>query len=157
RKYGIEFVEMPTPTDEQVVERIGERLLVCLEDRWRNLTPGEQSRTGRLDRVAALLGESENGRQLMGMLRADLYRETFNATQHGPDGKRTEAPATQGKEGKGKEAQKKEPRKEGEKKEGRKSKSAPAKEAPAKEDAEPQEGGETKKKKKRRRPRKKSD
>lgn len=159
RKYGIEFVEMPTPTDEQVVERIGERLLVCLEDRWRNLTPGEQSSTGRLERVAALLGESENGRQLMGMLLADLYRETFNAPQSGPDGKRTEAPATQGQ---GKEAQKKEQRKEGEKKEGEKkeggkSKSAPAKEAPAKEDAEPQEGGEAKKKKKRRRPRKKSD
>lgn len=93
RKYGIEFVEMPTPTDEQVAERIGERLLICLEDRWRNLTAGEQSRTARLEPVVASFGESENGRQLMAMLLADLYRETFNAPQSGPEGKVVEETA----------------------------------------------------------------
>ena len=88
RKYGIEFVELPTPTEEQVVERIGERLTIHLEDRWRALTPGEQKRTARLESVVNSLGESEDGRNLLAMLLADLYRITFNAPQQGPESKK---------------------------------------------------------------------
>ena len=47
RKYGIDFVELPTPTEEQVADRIGERLTIHLEDRWRGLKPGEQKRIAR--------------------------------------------------------------------------------------------------------------
>lgn len=91
RKYGVEFVEMPTPTDEQVVERIGERLLVHLEDGWRVLTPGAQKRIARLEPIVASLCDNENGRHLVAMLLADLYGKTFNAPPSVPDGKTGEA------------------------------------------------------------------
>ena len=93
RKYGIEFVEMPTPTEEQVAERIGERLTIHLEERWRSLTPGVQNRMARFESVVKSLSESEDERMLLAMLLADLYQETFNAPQKGPDGKVRELPS----------------------------------------------------------------
>lgn len=95
RKYGIEFVELPAPTDEQVTERIGERLAITLEDRWRNLTPGEQKRTARLESLVKSLCESEEERMLLAMLLADIYRDTFNVPRTGPIGSKKEEPQRQ--------------------------------------------------------------
>ena len=125
RKYGIEFVEMPTPTEEHVVERIGERLSIYLEERWRNLTPGEQNRTARLESVVRSLCDSEEERMLLAMLLADLYRDTFNAPLSGPEGKRQESSRPDqnrensgGSEGEGDEARKKKRRRRKKKTEG---------------------------------------
>ncbi len=98
RKYGIEFVELSTPTEEQVVERIGERLTIHLEDRWRGLTPGEQKRIGRFTSVVSSLAESEDEKMLLGTLLADLYQKTFNAPQSGPGKREKEVKANTTKE-----------------------------------------------------------
>ncbi|MGE3802867.1 MAG: helicase-related protein, partial [Candidatus Kapaibacterium sp.] len=85
RKYGIEFVEMPTPTEDQVAERIGERLTIHLEERWRSLTAALQTSVGRFELVVKSLSETEEKQSLLAMLLADLYQETFNASQNGPE------------------------------------------------------------------------
>ena len=83
RKYGIEFVEMPTPTEDQVAERIGERLTIHLEERWRSLTSAVQTNMSRFELVVKSLSETEEGQSLLAMLLADLYQATFNASQIG--------------------------------------------------------------------------
>ena len=79
RKYGIEFVEMPTPTEEQLVERIGERLTILLEDRMRELPPSVKKRLARFDSVVSALAENDDERLLLAMLLHDLYQTTYNA------------------------------------------------------------------------------
>lgn len=77
RAYKIDFVEMETPTEEQVVERIGERLTIILEDELRDLSDAERKDAELLRELADQLLEGEPGRGSMAMLLDDLYREEF--------------------------------------------------------------------------------
>ncbi len=77
RAYKIDFVQMDTPTEEQVVERIGERMTILLEDQLRGLSDQEQADAEALRVVADELLEGENGPKAMAMLLDDLYREEF--------------------------------------------------------------------------------
>lgn len=79
RKYEIEFVEMPTPTEEQVVERTGERLSIYLEDRWRKQTAVQQEYCAGLEPLAQRLSGHQDEHLLLAMLLADVYRQRFNA------------------------------------------------------------------------------
>ena len=77
RAYKIDFVEMETPTEDQVVERIGERLTIILEDELRDLSESEREDAEKLRALANQLLESEDGPKAMAMLLDDLYREEF--------------------------------------------------------------------------------
>ncbi len=77
RAYKIDFVEMETPTEEQVVERIGERMTILLEDQLRGLSEQERSDAEALTNLANVLLETEEGPKSMAMLLDDLYREEF--------------------------------------------------------------------------------
>jgi ATP-dependent RNA helicase DeaD len=80
RKYSFEFVEMPMPTDQDVEERIFERTVVLLEDRFRTKTTRAQKlRIKRFERLVQALAETEDERGILAMMLDDLYHENFHA------------------------------------------------------------------------------
>jgi ATP-dependent RNA helicase DeaD len=82
RKYSFEFVEMPMPTEQDVEERIFERTVVLLEDRFRAKTSRAQKlRIKRFERLVQTLAETEDERGILAMMLDDLYHETFHAAR----------------------------------------------------------------------------
>ena len=79
RKYSFDFVEMPTPTEEDVEARIFERTVVLLEDRYRaKTTRAQKLRIKRFERLVQQLAETEDERGILAMMLDDLYHETFH-------------------------------------------------------------------------------
>ncbi len=77
RTYKIGFVELEVPTEAQVVERIGERVVIWLEDRLRDLDEVEADEADNLLPFIADLAESDDGPDMLAVLLDDLYRERF--------------------------------------------------------------------------------
>jgi ATP-dependent RNA helicase DeaD len=129
RKYSFEFVEMPMPTEQDVEERIFERTIVLLEDRYRSKTSRAQKlRIKRFERLVQTLSDTEDERGILAMMLDDLYHETFHAAppaaQVGPHEPPQSAPA-ESRGGRTDEAR------------GRKKASSAPKEAPRREKTEP--------------------
>ena len=79
RKYDIEFDKPPVPTDEQVAERVSQRLVVLLEEELRNKTRMERERMQRFVPLAQrLIAEEEP--ELLAMLLDEYYHESLHAT-----------------------------------------------------------------------------
>lgn len=79
RRYNIEFVELPAPTADEVSQRMGERLTIVLEDRFRTgITRMERERMKRFLVLAKNLAESDDESMLLAMLLDSLYHETFH-------------------------------------------------------------------------------
>ncbi|MEP7220812.1 MAG: DEAD/DEAH box helicase, partial [Bacteroidota bacterium] len=144
RKYNVEFVELPTPTQEEAEARMAERLTVVMEDRFRaGVTRIQRERMKRFSSLIKSLSENDDERMLLAMLLDDLYHDTFHKTSVSapePEPVREErrvAPAPQRQE------RREEPRPERQE--------APRQEGEPQEDGEPPVEGAKKKKKKRKR------
>ena len=78
KQYGIEFMERPCPTDEDVTAVISERTTVLLEAKLRDR---DKLKTERMQRFAPLVkewAEGEEGLALMAMLLDDFYQESLH-------------------------------------------------------------------------------
>ncbi|MDB5034545.1 MAG: box helicase domain protein [Chlorobi bacterium] len=81
RKYNVEFVELPTPTQEEAETRMAERLTVVMEDRFRaGVTRIQRERMKRFSSLIKSLSENDDERMLLAMLLDDLYHDTFHKT-----------------------------------------------------------------------------
>jgi ATP-dependent RNA helicase DeaD len=79
RKFNIEFVELPTPTQTDVENRMAERLTVLLENRFHNSTRLQRERMKRFDPLIRALSESEDERMVLNMLLDEIYHQEFHA------------------------------------------------------------------------------
>jgi ATP-dependent RNA helicase DeaD len=85
RKFNIEFVELPTPTQEDVEKRMAERLTILLENRYRDTTTRMvRERMKRFDNLTRELCEADDERNLINMLLDDLYHQEFHAAPQKP-------------------------------------------------------------------------
>jgi len=79
KQYGIEFLERPCPTDEDVTAVISERTTVLLEAKLRDR---DKLKTERMQRFAPLVKEwadnEEDGITLMAMLLDDFYQQSLH-------------------------------------------------------------------------------
>jgi ATP-dependent RNA helicase DeaD len=139
RKFGIDFVELPIPTQEEVEQRIAERVMVILEDRFRRKSSRAlRDRIARFEPLVRAMAEGEQG-SLLAMLLDDIYHNEFHAARM-PEAEPEPAPAPQ-------------PRKSGGQSSGGQSSAAQSSDA----QGEAAVGDGEKKKKKRRRRGKKSE
>jgi ATP-dependent RNA helicase DeaD len=79
RKFNIEFVELPTPTQTDVENRMAERLTVLLENRFHNSTRLQRERMKRFDPLIRALSEREDERMVLNMLLDEIYHQEFHA------------------------------------------------------------------------------
>jgi ATP-dependent RNA helicase DeaD len=80
RKFGVEFVEMPMPTQEEVEQRVAERMTILLEGRFRNTTTRlQRERIKRFEPLVRSLAESDDERSILAMLLDDIYHQEFHA------------------------------------------------------------------------------
>ena len=68
KRFGIPFMGKPTPTEEDVQQRITERLLARLEARQRDMNSAQRERARRFGRLLDQMLEHEHGRELQLML-----------------------------------------------------------------------------------------
>ncbi len=85
KRYEIDMDWRDIPTDDEVATRVGERLVVLLEQRLREKSNLERERLRRFIGVAKRLVE-EGEPELLAMLLDDLYHESLHATdtERGP-------------------------------------------------------------------------
>lgn len=85
RRFNFEFVEMPMPSEQDVEDRIFERTVVLLEDRFRSKTTRAQKlRIKRFEGLVQTLSDTEDERGILAMMLDDLYHETFHAATPAP-------------------------------------------------------------------------
>ncbi len=80
RKYGIDLVERPLPTDEDVQRVVAERAIALLEAKLRDRDKLQVERMQRFLPLARELAESDDSLQALAMLIDDYYQEAM----HGP-------------------------------------------------------------------------
>ncbi len=78
KRYAIQLLERPLPSDEDVERVVSERIITLLEARMRNRDRLQTERMQRFLPLAHSLGESEEP-DLLAMLLDDFYQETFHA------------------------------------------------------------------------------
>jgi len=79
-RYEIDFDWRTVPTDEEVAQRVGERLIVLLEERLRNKTNIERERAKRFVPVIRRLVQ-EGEPELLAMLLDEVYHDSLHATE----------------------------------------------------------------------------
>ncbi len=79
--YGVEFHEMPMPTDEDVAQIVSERAVAILEAQLRSRDRLKIERMQRFMPLAQSLGEDPDGRPLLAMLLDDYYHQNFYETE----------------------------------------------------------------------------
>jgi ATP-dependent RNA helicase DeaD len=84
KRFGIEFVERPVPTDEDVARIVSERVTALLEARLRARDTLEQERMQRFLPLARNLAESEDELRLLAMLLDDVYQRSLHEPQAHP-------------------------------------------------------------------------
>ncbi len=85
KKYGIDFEERPTPTDDDVTAIVSERTTVLLEAAQRER---DKLKTERMQRFIPLVREwanDEEGLELMAMLLDDYYQQSLHAPPPQPE------------------------------------------------------------------------
>lgn len=80
KRYGIDFQERETPTEEDVAAVVAERATVLLEAQLRERDNIKEERMARFLPLVQQLAADEDGRSLLAMLVDDLYQQT----QHNP-------------------------------------------------------------------------
>jgi ATP-dependent RNA helicase DeaD len=78
KRYAIQLLERPLPSDADVERVVSERIITLLEARMRNRDRLQTERMQRFLPLARSLGESEEP-DLLAMLLDDFYQETFHA------------------------------------------------------------------------------
>jgi ATP-dependent RNA helicase DeaD len=79
-KYEVDFDWREVPTDDEVATRVGERLVVLLEEQLREKTNLERERLRRFIPVARRLVE-EGEPELLAMLLDEIYHESLHAAE----------------------------------------------------------------------------
>ena len=75
RHYKIEIRQMPAPTDDDVSDAVGARMMIMLEARYRTLTGLQRERAKRLAPLVRSMAADEESLNLLGMLLDSSYRE----------------------------------------------------------------------------------
>ncbi len=78
RRYSVDFVELPMPTQDELETRLAERLIVVLEDRHRGAKRLERERLKRFVSLVKSLSESDEEISLLAMILDDLYHRNFH-------------------------------------------------------------------------------
>lgn len=78
RRYSVDFVELPMPTQEELEIRLAERLIVVLEDRYRGAKRLERERLKRFVSLVKALSENDEEISLLAMILDDLYHRNFH-------------------------------------------------------------------------------
>ncbi len=89
KKYNINFLERPMPTDEDVARLVAERTTVLLEAHLRERDRLQVERMQRFLPLAQTLSQNEDELALIAMLLDDYYQQTL----HAPIAQPTEPPA----------------------------------------------------------------
>ncbi|MBK8910752.1 MAG: DEAD/DEAH box helicase [Chlorobi bacterium] len=92
RRYNVDFVEMKLPTQEEMEQRIAERLINLLEERMRKITKQvHRERIARFEALVKGLSQTEDEWLLVAMLLDELYQKEFHAATAtaGPTSKAT--------------------------------------------------------------------
>lgn len=79
KRYEIEMIEMPLPTDEDVEAVVTERLTTLLEARLRDRDSLQAERSRRFIPLARSLAENEDESAIMAMLLDDYYQQMLHA------------------------------------------------------------------------------
>lgn len=143
RRYQVDFVELPMPTQEEVEARLAERLIVALDDRYRGARRLERERMKRFVSLVRSLAETDDEVSLLAMLLDDLYHRTFHL-------KRTQGPTILSPQEPRRDPPRSAPEPSGSAGDGHPNEPSTA-------IVEGEEGGERKKKKRRRRKKKRGD
>jgi len=143
RRYQVDFVELPMPTQEEVEARLAERLIVALDDRYRGARRLERERMKRFVSLVRSLAETDDEVSLLAMLLDDLYHRTFHL-------KRTQGPTIPSQQDPPRDSPRPAPEPSRPAGDGRSNEPSTA-------TAEGENGGERKKKKRRRRKKKRGD
>ncbi len=85
KRFSIEMVERPNPTEEEVETIVSQRLVNILESKLRGLDRVQQERLHRFLPLAQKLAEQDESRPLVGMLLEELYRQTLHAPPPQPE------------------------------------------------------------------------
>lgn len=163
RKFKIDFVELAIPTQEEVEQRIAERVVVLLEERYRQQSPrAKRDRVQRFEPLVRTIAANDEQLALLAMLLDDIYHNEFHAAQmpasepaHEPERRPSEKQQRPSEKQERRSSEKQEQR-SSEKSEPRSSErlEASSSEDQAEPSAQPQDAGEGgEKKKRRRRPR----
>lgn len=97
--FGIEMVERPVPTDEEVEALVAQRLTAILEARLRGLDNVQREQMRRFLPLARTLGQSEDEGELVAMLLDEAYQQSLHAPVEAPEPaepRRAEPPSSQG-------------------------------------------------------------
>lgn len=87
RRYNVDFVELKLPTQEEMEQRIAERLINLLEERMRKITKQvHRERIARFELLVKGLAQTEDEWMLVAMLFDEIYQNEFHAatTAAGP-------------------------------------------------------------------------
>ncbi|MBL7988394.1 MAG: DEAD/DEAH box helicase [Chlorobi bacterium] len=80
RRYSVDFVEMKLPTQEEMEQRIAERLINLLEERMRKITKQvHRERIARFESLVKGLAQTEDEWMLVAMLFDEIYQHEFHA------------------------------------------------------------------------------
>jgi len=85
RQYEIPIEERPLPTDEDVADLVGQRMIALLESRSRSRDKLQIERSQRFTPLARSLAEHEEETTIITMLLDDFYQEVLHAPVPQPD------------------------------------------------------------------------
>lgn len=78
RHFNLNLVKKELPTDEEVEQRVAERLTVMLEEKYRGISNLEKERLVRFLPLVRSLAESEDSQEVVAMLFDRFYQETLH-------------------------------------------------------------------------------
>jgi ATP-dependent RNA helicase DeaD len=102
RQYEIEMQERPLPTDEDVADLVGQRMIALLESRSRSRDKLQIERSHRFAPLARSLAEHEDETAIITMLLDDFYQDVLHAPVPQPDASRKPTRQEKKKDGKNK-------------------------------------------------------
>lgn len=77
-RFGIEMIERPTPTDDDVVMVVSERVTALLESRLRAQDRLQHERMQRFFPLVRLLADSDAGQEVLAMLVDEYYQQSLH-------------------------------------------------------------------------------
>jgi ATP-dependent RNA helicase DeaD len=98
KRYGIDLLELPVPTDEDVQKVVSERVTALLESDLRSRGRLQTERMQRFLPLAQTLAEDDDVLALVAMLFDDYYQKSLHASPLGPPEQRP-AKSTRAKSG----------------------------------------------------------
>lgn len=101
KRYSIDLIERPMPSDSDVTERVAERVTVLLEAHLRTRDKLQTERMQRFMPVVAEWSGSEEGQSLLAMLLDDFYQKSLHGLPVPPEEQKAKPRTDQNSEGSG--------------------------------------------------------